>query len=229
MAEYVGHEVVEGVRDLLPVLRDRAQETEDARVVPAESVKSLAETGFFRLLQPASFGGLEADPLTFYTAVRLIASACGSTGWACSVLGVHPWHVGLFPPQVQQEVWGDDPATRISSSYAPTGRARLVEGGHQVSGRWSFSSGCDHATWVLLGQIVPGYSPPPESRPVNRLAIASLMIALMPVIPVLAVLTGLIALGQIHERGERGAGVATAGIVIGALVSLFFAFYVLRS
>ncbi|MFY9890382.1 MAG: 3-hydroxy-9,10-secoandrosta-1,3,5(10)-triene-9,17-dione monooxygenase oxygenase subunit [Streptosporangiaceae bacterium] len=154
MAEYVGHEVVEGVRDLLPVLRDRAQETEDARVVPAESVKSLAETGFFRLLQPASFGGLEADPLTFYTAVRLIASACGSTGWACSVLGVHPWHVGLFPPQVQQEVWGDDPATRISSSYAPTGRARLVEGGHQVSGRWSFSSGCDHATWVLLGQIV---------------------------------------------------------------------------
>jgi uncharacterized membrane protein len=70
---------------------------------------------------------------------------------------------------------------------------------------------------------------PPESRPVNRLAIASLMIALMPVIPVLAVLTGLIALGQIHERGERGAGVATAGIVIGALVSLFFAFYVLRS
>ncbi len=76
---------------------------------------------------------------------------------------------------------------------------------------------------------MPGYSPPPESRPVNRLAIASLMIALMPVIPVLAVLTGLIALGQIHERGERGAGVATAGIVIGALVSLFFAFYVLRS
>lgn len=76
---------------------------------------------------------------------------------------------------------------------------------------------------------MPGYSPSPESRPVNRLAIASLMIALMPVIPVLAVLTGLIALGQIHERGERGAGVATAGIVIGALVSLFFAFYVLRS
>ena len=154
MADSVGHEVIESVRELVPALRDRAQETEDSRVVPADSVKALEGTGFFRLLQPASFGGLEADPLAFYSAVRLIASACGSTGWVASVLGVHPWHVGLFPAEAQHEVWESDPATRISSSYAPTGKATAVDGGHQVSGRWSFSSGCDHATWVLLGQIV---------------------------------------------------------------------------
>jgi 3-hydroxy-9,10-secoandrosta-1,3,5(10)-triene-9,17-dione monooxygenase len=154
VAENVGHEVIEGVRELLPALRDRAQEAEDRRAVPAESVKALEGTGFFRLLQPASFGGYEADPMTFYTAVRLIASACGSTGWVSSVLGVHPWHLGLFTPQAQQEVWGADQSTRISSSYAPTGRAVKVDGGHQVSGRWSFSSGCDHASWVFLGQIV---------------------------------------------------------------------------
>jgi 3-hydroxy-9,10-secoandrosta-1,3,5(10)-triene-9,17-dione monooxygenase len=154
LTENVGHEVIEAVRELLPVFRDRAQEAEDGRVVPAESIKSLEETGFFRLLQPESFGGMEADPLTFYTAVRLIASACGSTGWVSSVLGVHPWHVGLFSPQAQQEVWGTDRTTRISSSYAPTGKAVEVDGGHRVSGRWSFSSGCDHASWVLLGQIV---------------------------------------------------------------------------
>jgi len=154
VADKVGLEVIEGVRELLPVLRDRAQEAEDGRVVPADSIKALEGTGFFRLLQPAAFGGLEADPLTFYTAVRLIASACGSTGWVSSVLGVHPWHLGLFTPQAQQEVWGADQATRISSSYAPTGRAHKAQGGHHVSGRWSFSSGCDHATWVLLGQIV---------------------------------------------------------------------------
>lgn len=154
MAESDGRDVVEGVRELLPMLRDRAQEAEDARVVPVDSIKALEGTGFFRLLQPAAHGGFEADPMTFYTAVRLIASACGSTGWVSSVLGVHPWHVGLFTPEAQQEVWCSDQATRISSSYAPTGKATKVDGGHQVSGRWSFSSGCDHATWVLLGQIV---------------------------------------------------------------------------
>src|SRR5262252_2788595 len=155
----VGQAVVAGVRDLLPVLRERAQEAEDARDVPAESVKALSETGFFRLLQPAAFGGYEADPLTFLTAVRLIASACGSTGWVASVLGVHPWQLALFAPRAQEEVWGADQATRMSSSYAPTGRAEEVDGGHRLTGRWSFSSGCGHATWVLLGAIVPGESP----------------------------------------------------------------------
>jgi 3-hydroxy-9,10-secoandrosta-1,3,5(10)-triene-9,17-dione monooxygenase len=146
--------VIAGVTDLLPTFRQRAQEAEDRRVLPAESVKALEETGFFGLLQPQSFGGLEADPVAFYTAVRLIASACGSTGWVASVVGVHPWQLALFPPQAQQDVWGADPATRMSSSYAPTGRATQVQGGHQLNGRWSFSSGCDHATWVLLGGIV---------------------------------------------------------------------------
>ena len=150
-----GAGVISGVADLLPVLRERAQETEDARAVPADSVKALTEVGFFRLLQPARFGGLEADPVTFLTAVRLIASACGSTGWVASVVGVHPWQLALFPLQAQEEVWGADTNTRMSSSYAPTGRAEAVAGGHRLTGRWSFSSGCDHATWVLLGAIVP--------------------------------------------------------------------------
>ena len=161
--------VVAAVAELLPMFAARAQEAEDRRVLPAESVKALAETGFFRLLQPASFGGLEADPIAFYTAVRLIASACGSTGWVASVIGVHPWQLALFPPQAQQDVWGADPATRMSSSYAPTGRAIPVEGdgevggGHRLEGRWSFSSGCDYATWVLLGGIVTN----DEGQPVD--------------------------------------------------------------
>src|ERR1700716_233176 len=150
MAETDQQAVVAGITELLPVFRQRAQETEDARAVPAESVKALAETVFFRLLQPAGFGGLEADPIAFYTAVRLIASACGSTGWVASVLGVHPWQLALFPVRAQEDVWGADPGTRMSSSSAPTGRARAVDGGYRLEGRWSFSSGAAHATWVLL-------------------------------------------------------------------------------
>jgi 3-hydroxy-9,10-secoandrosta-1,3,5(10)-triene-9,17-dione monooxygenase len=154
LSENVGQAVVTGVRDLLPALRERAQEAEDAREVPAESVKALEQAGFFRLLQPARFGGYEADVITFLTAVRLIASACGSTGWISAVIGVHPWQLALFPPLAQEEVWGTDSSTRMSSSYAPTGRAEVVAGGHRLSGRWSFSSGSSHATWVLLGGIV---------------------------------------------------------------------------
>jgi 3-hydroxy-9,10-secoandrosta-1,3,5(10)-triene-9,17-dione monooxygenase len=76
---------------------------------------------------------------------------------------VHPWQLALFPPQAQEDVWGADPATRMSSSYAPTGQARQVDGGYRLDGRWSFSSGCDHASWVLLGGIVTN----DEGKPVD--------------------------------------------------------------
>ena len=146
--------VLDGVRDLLPAFRERADETERLRQVPDASVKELEETGFFRMLQPQRFDGLEGDPIDFFTAVSLIGSACGSTGWISSVLGVHPWQVALFHDDAQQAVWGDDTSTRLSSSYAPTGKATIADGGFTLEGRWSFSSGSAHATWVLLGGLV---------------------------------------------------------------------------
>jgi 3-hydroxy-9,10-secoandrosta-1,3,5(10)-triene-9,17-dione monooxygenase len=146
--------VLDGIRDLLPTIRERADEAERLRVVPEASIKEIEETGFFRMLQPRRFDGLEADPVDFYTAVRDVAGACGSTGWVSSVLGVHPWQVALFADDAQQAVWGSDTNVRLSSSYAPTGKATITEGGYTLSGKWSFSSGCDHATWVLLGGLV---------------------------------------------------------------------------
>ena len=146
--------VLDGIRDLLPSLRERAPEAERLRVIPDASIKEIEETGFFRMLQPKRFGGFEADPVDFYTCVREIASACGSTGWVSSVVGVHPWQIALFHDDAQQAVWGTDSTTRASSSYAPTGKATVTDGGYLLSGKWSFSSGCDHASWVLLGGLV---------------------------------------------------------------------------
>ncbi|MER6514564.1 3-hydroxy-9,10-secoandrosta-1,3,5(10)-triene-9,17-dione monooxygenase oxygenase subunit [Nonomuraea sp. NPDC001636] len=147
-------QVLDAVRELLPILRERAQKTEDARVVPEASIQALRDSGFFRLLQPARYGGHESDPVTFYTAVRMIAGACGSTGWVASVLGAHQWHVATFPAQAQDDVWGKDPGALVSSAYAPVGRASAVEGGYRLSGRWSFSSGVDHADAAILGGLI---------------------------------------------------------------------------
>ncbi|MEU1881142.1 3-hydroxy-9,10-secoandrosta-1,3,5(10)-triene-9,17-dione monooxygenase oxygenase subunit [Streptosporangium sp. NPDC020072] len=158
--------VLTAIRDLLPVLRERAQAAEDARVVPAESIKELREAGFFRLLQPVRFGGHEADPVTFYTAVRMIAGACGSTGWVASVLGAHAWHVATFPAAAQEEIWGRDPAALVSSAYAPVGRATVVDGGYRLSGTWNFSSGVDHATAAILGALITGE----DGRPTDWVA-----------------------------------------------------------
>src|SRR5437762_14306718 len=107
--------VIAGVTELLPVLRQRAQEAEDARVIPAESVKALEETGFFRLLQPKSAGGVETDPVTLFTAARLIASACGSTPRVAWSAGAPARPLALLPAQAQVDARGTGPATRTTS------------------------------------------------------------------------------------------------------------------
>ncbi|MBA0126540.1 flavin-dependent monooxygenase [Haloechinothrix sp. YIM 98757] len=152
----MNNKVLDTVRDLLPVIRERADASDRARRVPAETIRELAEAGVFRMLQPSRYGGRERDPVSFYEVVRAVAAACPSTGWVASVLGIHPWQLALFPDEAQRDVWADDPDTLVSSSYAPTGKLTEVDGGYELSGRWSFSSGCDHASWALLGGLRMG-------------------------------------------------------------------------
>lgn len=145
--------VLAGIDELLPTLRERAQETEDLRKLPDANVKALEDIGFFKLLQPEQWGGLQCDPTVFYEAVRRLASACGSTGWVAGIIGVHNWHLALFDQRAQEDVWGEDTSVRISSSYAPMGAGVVTEtgDGYIVNGSWNWSSGCDHATWAFLG------------------------------------------------------------------------------
>ncbi len=146
--------LIETARNLAPALRERARQTELDRNVPASSIKELQEAGLFRALQPKRYGGYELPPTAFYDATMELAAACGSTGWVYGVVAVHAWQLALFPEETQEEIWGEDSSTLASSSYAPTGVVEPAEGGYRIRGRWSFSSGCAHCPWVLLGGIL---------------------------------------------------------------------------
>jgi len=139
-----------------PELAAARAEGDEARRLPDSVWKALLESGILRSLQPARWGGGEVHPLELFDAVMVLSRANPSAGWVASVIGVHPWQLALFDERAQEAMWGTDPATMHSSSYNPTGKAETVEGGYRVSGRWSFSSGCDHCHGVNLGAIVRG-------------------------------------------------------------------------
>lgn len=147
---------LDAVHALLPGIRARAADLEALGRLPDETVRELDEIGVFRGLQPRQWGGLELHPATFFESIVLLGSACGATGWVAGVLGVHPWEVALLGNDAQQEVWGANPRTRLSSSYAPTGRVVRVAGGYRLSGQWRFSSGIDLCDWVILGGVPEG-------------------------------------------------------------------------
>jgi 3-hydroxy-9,10-secoandrosta-1,3,5(10)-triene-9,17-dione monooxygenase len=138
------------VRALLPVLRERAARAEQLRRLPDETFADFQEAGLFRALQPRRYGGFELDPGVLYQAVMEVGTACGSSAWILGVIGVHNWHLAIFPPQAQEDVWGEDTSAQLSTSLAPTGTIECVEGGYRLSGRWSFSAPAISATGPCL-------------------------------------------------------------------------------
>jgi len=157
---------LERVRALLSVLRERAPGAEKLRRLPNETFADFQEAGLFRALQPKRYGGYELDPGIFYQAVMEVGTVCGSSAWILGVIGVHNWHLAIFPPQAQEDVWGEDTGVQLSTSLAPTGTIQRVDGGFRLSGRWSFSSGCDFCQWAVLGGLVPPAEggQPPDAR-----------------------------------------------------------------
>jgi 3-hydroxy-9,10-secoandrosta-1,3,5(10)-triene-9,17-dione monooxygenase len=141
---------------LLPAIRVRAPQAKVLRRLPDETVAELKAAGFFRALLPRRLGGLELPPAQFFRLQIQLGEACMSTAWAGGIIGVHPFQIALMDRRAQEEVYGTDPDTLVSSAYAPVGKVAPVDGGFRLSGRWAWSSGSDHCTWALLGAIVPG-------------------------------------------------------------------------
>ena len=138
---------------LVPSLRLRAEQCLLDRCVPDETIEELKRSGLLRLLQPKKYGGHEMPWDVFCEVIQILASGCGSQAWVYRVLGDHAQMIGIFPERAQEEVWGDDKDAIASSSFPPIGLAIAVKGGYRFSGKHSFSSGIDHAQWVICGGL----------------------------------------------------------------------------
>ena len=133
-----------------PRLRERAQQTENLRRLPDANIAELDEAGFFKMVQPEQWGGLQCDPTLFSRrCAALPAPADQPDGPAA--FSVFWWHLAQFDQRAQEEVWGSDPTVRISRRTPLWGAGVVVDGGYLVNGTWLWSSGCDHASWTFVG------------------------------------------------------------------------------
>ena len=137
---------------MVPVLKQRASHTEELRRVPEESVSDLLCSGLYQIGVPKRCGGIDSGyDLVLDVAVEL-GRGCPATAWCYGLWAAHAWLVGFWHEQAQGEVFGANPEALCSSSLNfGKSTCEAVEGGYRLSGRWEFSSGCDSASWVMLG------------------------------------------------------------------------------
>ena len=74
-------ELLHRASEMVPVLKERAVQTEELRRIPDETVQDLLSSELIRIGVPHRFGGLDVDyGLLLEVGVQL-SSACASTGW----------------------------------------------------------------------------------------------------------------------------------------------------
>ncbi|MCH8892287.1 MAG: acyl-CoA dehydrogenase family protein [Chloroflexi bacterium] len=154
----------------------QADQIDDERQIPAELAGQIADKGFFRLLLPRSLGGAQLDHPDFLRILETFAAADGSTGWCINQNNVHSTNSLRMPLATAEEIYADHRAVVTNGPPTSSSKAVPCEGGYRLSGRWNFSSGISHATWVAArAPIVP----PGEEQPSNSRAVSDL-IMLMP-------------------------------------------------
>jgi 3-hydroxy-9,10-secoandrosta-1,3,5(10)-triene-9,17-dione monooxygenase len=151
---------------LLPKLKERAPKCEELRRLPDDTLREFHDAKLFRIHQPRRVGGAELEFAAVVTYGALFASVCASTAWNWVNFAAHHMMLGMFPPQAQDEIWGRSRDALIASSFVfPAGKARKVQDGYMLSGRWPFSSGVDPSEWNMLAGLARlDDNLPPEQR-----------------------------------------------------------------
>ncbi|MCW2871901.1 MAG: hypothetical protein JWL99_3221 [Streptomyces oryziradicis] len=142
--------VIEAVAALGPLISGHAERAERGRRLAPEVLEALDSAGVFRLTAPRAQGGTQATLAEQVEVSRLIATACGSTGWVAVIYIATAYFVPLFHEQAQQDIYAT-PGARISATLIPSVTAAPAHGGYVLNGRSPFSTGCLDAQWHLMG------------------------------------------------------------------------------
>src|SRR5947208_2963524 len=148
----IGAALLEAARAFRPrIIADRDR-IEAARRIPEDLARDLARAGFFRLLLPEAYGGLDLTPMEAMEVFEELAQADASVAW-CVWNGNTHWTAAQLTPEAARTIHADPNVVTANSTRA-SGQAQAVADGYRVSGRWSLVSGCELAAWMVLLCVV---------------------------------------------------------------------------
>ncbi|MFJ5260138.1 acyl-CoA dehydrogenase family protein [Streptomyces sp. NPDC088387] len=164
-------ELIERARELVPLLRRNAEQTEKDSKVPDENMSALRDAGLLRLSTPHKWGGWELPMRHQVEVLSELGRGCPSTAWIAANHAASVDLVMLMPEPGLTEIYGRDPdAVMLSAaSLDPALRADRVADGLRVNGRFPYASGCELSDWAFLAWV-PVYEDGRQTGVANLLA-----------------------------------------------------------
>lgn len=151
-----GRRIRDEIRELIPVLRANAVEGERTGALAPQTLKAVSDAGVFKLTLPAEYGGTALGARDIAEIIAALGSGDAAAGWL-AVVATATRNSLAFPERTVNEVFRDavtweGPIIVGASLLSPVvGKARKVDGGWMISGKWTFGSGSKHAAWATVG------------------------------------------------------------------------------
>lgn len=158
-------DVISRARAMRQKLRDNQDAADRLGWYGPEIHEDFRKAGFYRILQPKTFGGYEFDYPTFIKVIYELSIGHPSTGW-CYTLGTsHGFLIAShWPEQTQWEIFGGSGGeVRVCQRASPAGVLTPVDGGYLISGDFGFASGAPISTHFVGSTLVEDREGPPRT------------------------------------------------------------------
>lgn len=179
-------QLIERAARLRDLIREQAGEAEKIGHYTPAVHEAFRDAGFYQLLTPRRYGGLEVDLRTFVKVIMEVGRADPGTAWClCLGQGHALTTAAHWPERAQDEVFRNDTGYfRASHAFNPAGTAKRVPGGLLINARSRYQSGVPYATHATVSVLLdenegPAGGPPPGPPPAGAMPAGAMPSGLM--------------------------------------------------
>ena len=146
---------LERAKRIAPLVAEHAQEGEQLGRLAPPVAEALLDARMFSVLLPPEIGGHGGDHTDLFDVIEEISRADGSAGWCVSIGSTNNTGMGFgLPDAGLDEVFGRDGRVVAAGALAPAATSEPVDGGYNVSGKFSWASGSGHAAWYVANSLI---------------------------------------------------------------------------
>ena len=149
-------------KQIAAVLRNEQDES-DARGFYSDAIhQRLLDGGFYRIIQPKTFGGLGTDAETYIRVIMALSQGHPASGWCYTLASSHALVLGsVFSEETQRELFGTNGDFRACYAASP--------------------AGCRNSSARTAGTSLPGCGRSPREFPCAIISWAALCFRMSPV------------------------------------------------
>lgn len=153
--------LLESGRRLAPLIRQHADYGDTHGKLAPEVADAFHDAGLFGMWVPEAVGGAELDPLSALELTELVSYEDASAGWVLFAAAVGTAVAAIYLPDEGAQIFGGDGRMPVMAGQGTrAGKAVSVDGGHRLTGSWSFASGVRHGSHILTLALVEGTDEP---------------------------------------------------------------------